>query len=62
MNEFNISYIRDAAERLREHLVPTPLLESAMLSERAGCRLFVKAEPLQRTGSFKYRGALNKLL
>ena len=62
MNDFNISHIRDAAERLREHLVPTPLLESAMLSERAGCRLFVKAEPLQRTGSFKYRGALNKLL
>jgi threonine dehydratase len=33
-----------------------------MLSERAGCRLFVKAEPLQLTGSFKIRGALNKIL
>lgn len=33
-----------------------------MLSERAGCRLFVKAEALQLTGSFKIRGALNKIL
>ncbi len=62
MSEFNISHIRNAAERIRAHIVRTPLLESAMLSERAGCRLFVKAEPLQRTGSFKFRGALNKLL
>jgi threonine dehydratase len=43
-------------------VVRTPLLESPMLNERAGCRLFVKAEPLQLTGSFKIRGALNKIL
>src|SRR5688572_30878828 len=62
MSEFDISCIRSAAERLRGRLIRTPLLESAMLSERAGCRLFVKAESLQHTGSFKFRGALNKLL
>lgn len=62
MTEFTIARIRDAAQQLRGRVVRTPLLESAMLSERAGCKLFVKAEPLQRTGSFKFRGALNKLL
>jgi len=62
MNTFGISHIRTAAERLRGHVVRTPLLESAMLNARAACRLLVKAEPLQRTGSFKFRGALNKLL
>lgn len=61
-NEFNIEAIRQAASRLRGLVVRTPLLESQMLSDRAGCRLFVKAEPLQRTGSFKIRGALNKVL
>jgi threonine dehydratase len=47
---------------LRGRVLRTPLLESPMLSERAACRLFVKAEPLQLTGSFKIRGALNKIL
>lgn len=62
MSEFSIDTIRQAASRLRGRVVRTPLLESPMLSERAGCRLFVKAEPLQLTGSFKIRGALNKIL
>jgi threonine dehydratase len=46
--------IRDAARR-------TPVLESEVLSERCGARVFLKAENLQRTGSFKVRGTLNKL-
>jgi threonine dehydratase len=62
MNDFDISLVRRAADRLRGRVVRTPLLESPMLNERAACRLFVKAEVLQRTGAFKYRGALNKLL
>lgn len=62
MSEFNIEAIRQAASRLQGRVVRTPLLESPMLNERAGCRLFVKAEPLQLTGSFKIRGALNKIL
>ena len=59
MNEFSINSIQQAAVRLKGRVVRTPLLESPMLSERAGCKLFVKAEPLQLTGSFKIRGALN---
>src|SRR5436190_1639024 len=39
----------------------TPVLPSATLSERCGARVALKAENLQRTGSFKLRGALNKL-
>lgn len=39
----------------------TPLLESALLNERLGGRLLLKAEMLQRTGSFKFRGAFNRL-
>ncbi|MDP7342422.1 MAG: pyridoxal-phosphate dependent enzyme, partial [Alphaproteobacteria bacterium] len=48
-----------AAERLAGRAVRTPLLESPWLNERIGGRLLVKAEPLQRTGSFKFRGAYN---
>ncbi len=50
-----------AAERLEGRAVRTPLLESPALSARLGGRLLVKAEPLQRTGSFKFRGAFNAL-
>jgi threo-3-hydroxy-L-aspartate ammonia-lyase len=39
----------------------TPVLRSHTLDERAGAEVFLKAEPYQRTGSFKFRGAYNKL-
>jgi threonine dehydratase len=61
-NPLSLSLIQDAAERLKGRVVRTPLLSSPMLDKAAGCRLLVKAEALQRTGAFKYRGALNKLL
>jgi len=50
-----------AAARLAGVAVRTPLLSSAALDERTGGRVFLKAEPLQRTGSFKFRGAYNRL-
>ena len=53
--------VEAAAARLRGRIVTTPLLESATLNERVGGRLLVKAEMLQRTGSFKFRGAFNRL-
>ena len=43
------------------HIFQTPLLESARLNDFIGGRLLVKAECLQKTGSFKIRGALNKI-
>lgn len=56
-----IADIEDAARRLAGIAVRTPLLESPRLNERVGGRLLIKAEPLQRTGSFKFRGAYNRL-
>ncbi|NNE78983.1 MAG: threonine/serine dehydratase [Silicimonas sp.] len=53
----NIDKITAAADRIRGHAVRTPLLSAPLLNETAGRRIFVKAECLQKTGSFKYRGA-----
>ncbi|HEX7777487.1 MAG TPA: threonine/serine dehydratase [Parvibaculum sp.] len=54
--------VRAAAARLRGVAVRTPLLEFAALNDRAGGRVFVKPETLQRTGSFKFRGAYNRIV
>ena len=52
----NIEMIEQAATRLHGHARRTPLLSSPFLDDIAGRPLFVKAECLQHTGSFKYRG------
>lgn len=52
----NINMIEAAAERLAGHVRRTPLLSSPFLDDIAGRRLFLKAENLQHTGSFKFRG------
>ncbi|MEW2912940.1 threonine/serine dehydratase [Leisingera sp. JC11] len=52
----SIAMIEAAAERLKGHARVTPLLSSPFLDEIAGRRLLVKAECLQHTGSFKFRG------
>jgi threonine dehydratase len=51
--------IEAAARRIHGAAIRTPLLENARVNDRLGGRLLVKAEPLQRTGSFKFRGAYN---
>lgn len=53
--------VLSAAERIAGHAVITPLLESPLLNERLGGRLLVKAECLQRSGAFKFRGAYNRI-
>jgi threonine dehydratase len=57
-----IEDVRAAAARLTGRVVRTPLLESPLVNARLGARLLIKAETLQRTGSFKFRGAMNALL
>jgi threonine dehydratase len=57
-----IEDVRAAAGRLAGRAVPTPLLESPVVNARLGGRLLVKAETLQRTGSFKFRGAYNTIV
>jgi threonine dehydratase len=53
--------IAAAAKRLYGIAVRTPLINAPVLDERLGARVFLKAETLQRTGSFKFRGAYNKI-
>ena len=54
--------VQAAAARLQGQAVRTPLLRSADLDARTGGTILLKAEPLQRTGSFKFRGAFNRLV
>ena len=51
--------VQRAAERVATHLHKTPVLTSTYLNALAGKQLFFKAEHLQKTGSFKARGACN---
>jgi threonine dehydratase len=53
--------IERAAEAIRGQVRQTPVLNAGEVSRRAGARVRVKAENLQRTGSFKIRGALNRI-
>ena len=57
----DVPQIEAAAQRLAGHAVLTPLLESPELNARTGGRILIKPETLQRTGSFKFRGAFNKI-
>ena len=54
--------IRTAAARIAGRAHRTPLLSCAQLGDRVGARLLLKCESFQKTGSFKARGALNKVL
>ncbi|KZM48147.1 threonine/serine dehydratase [Labrenzia sp. OB1] len=56
-----IKDIEAAAARIGGEALATPLLRHPLLDERAGARVFIKAENLQRSGSFKFRGAFNCL-
>jgi threonine dehydratase len=51
-----------AARRIAGQIVRTPLVAAHGLSRRLGAEVLLKLETLQRTGSFKERGALNRLL
>ena len=53
--------VQRAAERIRDVAIVTPLIESSLLNEELGGRLLVKCEMLQKTGSFKFRGAYNRI-
>lgn len=53
--------VEGAVARLKGIAVRTPLINVPVLDERLGARVFLKAEILQRTGSFKFRGAYNRL-
>jgi len=58
----DLALILDAASRLAGKIHRTPVFTCSSIGERAGVRLFLKCESFQKTGSFKPRGALNKVL
>jgi threo-3-hydroxy-L-aspartate ammonia-lyase len=57
----HLARIRAAAARLDGVARRTPVLTSAILNQRCGASVWLKAEPFQRSGSFKFRGAYNRL-
>jgi threonine dehydratase len=57
----SLADIRAAAQRIQGRAVRTPFLFAPAASKASGARVFIKAEVLQRTGSFKFRGAMSRL-
>jgi threonine dehydratase len=60
MDAVSFSDIEAAAGRIAGIAVRTPLIRSPLLDERIGASVYLKAETLQRMGSFKFRGAYNR--
>ncbi len=60
--EFNIDNILQAQKRIENYIVKTPLIRAANLDKFLGFEVYLKLENMQKTGSFKYRGAMNKIL
>lgn len=58
----SIETIKTALDRIAPNIVRTPCIHIQNLDSFLGCQVYVKAECMQITGSFKLRGALNKLL
>ena len=54
--------VLEASERCKDHLSPTPLEYSMCLSEQIDGEVWLKLDSMQRTSSFKFRGAINKVL
>ncbi len=59
---FSTDMVYQASNRLRGYVHRTPLVSSRTLSESLGVSVYLKLECLQKTGSFKTRGAFNKML
>ncbi|SEA83359.1 threonine dehydratase [Thalassobacillus cyri] len=57
----NVQDIKTAQENITDTIHTTPILQSAQLSKLCNNQLFLKSEHLQKTGSFKIRGATNKV-
>jgi len=57
--QVTINTIRDAQNRINTHILKTPVKSNPEINENAGAELYFKCENLQRSGSFKIRGAVN---
>ena len=54
--------VQEANKRCQDHLLPTPLEHSMYLSDKIEGEVWLKLDSMQRTSSFKFRGAINKIL
>ncbi|MGY5859722.1 MAG: pyridoxal-phosphate dependent enzyme [Candidatus Thorarchaeota archaeon] len=54
-----LSDVREAYDRVKEHVVKTPVVTSTTIDGMTGCQVFFKCENFQRVGAFKFRGAFN---
>ncbi|MDR0880675.1 MAG: threonine ammonia-lyase [Clostridioides sp.] len=61
MEKVTLQDVQTARETIKDIVKKTDLLESTKLSEKTGANVFYKCENLQKTGSFKLRGACNKI-
>lgn len=61
MEKVTLEDVKEARETIGSTVLKTELLENVRLSEKTGAKVFYKCENLQRTGSFKIRGAANKI-
>lgn len=59
--EFHVDDIIIASQTIKGVITPTPLQYNSLLSERYGCRIYLKREDLQSVRSFKIRGAYNRI-
>lgn len=62
MNNIEILPVQKALQTISPYIHKTPLIYSNSLSRMFGAEVYIKAENLQKTGSFKVRGAFNKLI
>ena len=60
--ELSLVDIQGARKRIAPYVIQTPLLRLNNLDKFLGCEVYAKAECMQTTGSFKLRGAMNKVL
>ena len=61
MDDFNYNLIDKAYNVIKEHVIKTPLVTNDYINQLLGSKVFFKLENLQKTGSFKFRGATYKL-
>ena len=61
MKKVTLEMIKEARDTIKDIVKETPLLESVQMSSQTGANVYLKCENLQKTGSFKIRGACNKI-
>lgn len=62
MNQLTFEHVVKAYDRIKKHIENTPIISNKKLNEELGAQIFFKMENLQKTRSFKARGAFNAIL